>query len=97
MDAASRLVEISATCNVNMSGKDGAWDIFLELTEEKCNPTQSVIENDTECTQAFINIQEVTKIWIRETPSKKDESLSDSAIFLGCITATNGRYDVGKS
>jgi hypothetical protein len=97
MDAAGRLVEISATCNVDMPGNDGTWDIFLELTEEKSNPTRSTIENDTECKQVFCNIQEVTKIWIREMPSKKDESFTDSAIFLGCITATNDRYDIGKT
>ena len=97
MDTTGQLIELSTPYKIHLPNEDGAWDIMIELVEEKCNSSWWLSWIAKYHTDQFSSIQEVIRIWFCEPSENRDEKPSDTSIFLGRIKAVNGLYKLDNT
>lgn len=94
MDGVGQLVELAAPCSFELPGKDGTWEIIIELVEEKCNSSWWSDEFAPQGEQQFSSIQETVKIRAREVSNDEAHVSSDTSVCLGRITVNEGSFKV---
>ena len=94
MDNVGQLIELSVPYSFELPGKDGSWEIIIELVEEKCNSSWWSDEFAPSGDQQFSSIQETIKIWAREISNDGARVTPDTSIRLGRITVNKGSFKV---
>ena len=96
MDNTGRLIELSVPYSFELPGKDAAWEIIIELVEEKCNASWWSDEFAPSGDQQFSSIQEIVKIWACEISNDPTRSIPDTSVCLGRITVNKGSFKVNN-
>lgn len=83
MDRSGRLMELGKKQKIALPDQGGPWDIFMELTEEECDPSpflapDAPVDASDTC---FCSIREVIQIWAE----KQRRSRRTAALLLGSV------------
>ena len=93
VDPLGQLIELTESSAATLPAASGAWDVFVKLDHEPCDPILALAFDD-ESRQEPSMLCDVIRVWLEDAQPASAHLGGDSAVWLGRVRAIRGAIEI---